>query len=101
MSELKKYPVVAAVFTIDKTYEDEHPVFALPVVLTSCGLQIRHQGGSPQTKDDGVTPRRTFRIGSDETLHTVIPIQGVSLIQTAEATDEEESKWEFLVERDQ
>lgn len=99
MSELKKYPVVAAVFAIDKTYEDEHPIFAFPVVLTSCGLQIRYQSGAPQTKDDG-TPRRTFRIGADETLHTVIPIHGVSLVQATEETDEEFATWEFKVERE-
>ena len=77
-----KYPIVAALVSMDVSYEHERPVFVRPVILTSEGFQVRQADGSPPRESDEHDPGQ-FCLWSEEKPLGIIPVEAFLMESTA------------------
>ncbi len=73
-------PIVAALVSLDTSYEDKRPVLVRPIVLTSAGLRVRHFDGSPDTHED--FDGEQFSLWADEKPLAVLPLRAL-LVQSS------------------
>jgi hypothetical protein len=81
--KVSKYPVVAALVSMDVSYEHERPVYVRPVILTSEGFQVREANGRPARESDecDVEPGQLC-LWSEEKVLGMIPVDSAFLVQS-------------------